>query len=111
MENKLLFAGAKLYRYYGSRIEEIITIDRVTKTQAIAGSFKFKIELSSDGIAKKIPNTESWSFSIYYLETPELIEQYFRQQAIEKLSVFNYKNVSTESLKQILAIIEKETKK
>jgi len=103
----VLFVGAKLYRTNYNDITEIITIERVTKTQAIAkgGTYKFGIEVSSYGTARKLGNTDRWSSSSFYLETPKLQEQLWKQQTVKKLKDTDYSKLSTEVLKELLSLI------
>lgn len=103
----VLFVGAKLYRTNYNEITEVITIERVTKTQAIAkgGTYKFRIEVSSHGNAKKLGNTDRWSSASFYLETPKLQEQLWKQQAVKKLKDTDYSKLSTEFLKELLSLV------
>jgi hypothetical protein len=104
----VLFVGAKIYgisRY--NCIQVIVTIERVTKTQAIGkdGHFRFKINVSEFGTVKRISDSSYYLWD-YYLETPELKEQFWRQQTILKLQKTDYNKLSVENLKKILSIIE-----
>jgi len=68
----ILFVGAKLYRTSYNDIVEVITVERVTKTQAIAkgGAYKFDIEVSDYGTARQLGKKDRWSNTAFYLETP-----------------------------------------
>lgn len=103
----LLFVGAKLYRINYKDITEVVTIERVTKTQAIAkdGRYKFGIELSSYGTARKIGDTNIWSSSSFHLETPKLKEQLWRQQSVKKLKDADYSKLSAKVLKELLLLV------
>lgn len=103
----VLFVGAKLYRTNYNDITEVITIERVTKTQAIAknGTYKFGIEVSSYGTARKLGNTDRWARASFYLETPKLQEQLWRQQNIKKLKDTDFSKLSTEVLKELLSLL------
>lgn len=101
----VLFVGAKLYRTNYNSITEVLTIERVTKTQAISGFNKFRIELSSYGTAYKMGSTDRWSSASYYLETPELKEKLWKQEAVQKLSKVDYSKLSTKVLKELLSLI------
>jgi len=104
----VLFVGAKLYRTNYNDITEVITIERVTKTQAIAkgGDYKFGIELSRYGTARKLGNTDRWSSASFYLETPKLQEQLWRQQTVKKLKDTDYSKLSTEVLKELMSLLK-----
>ncbi len=103
----VLFVGAKIYRTNYNEIIEVITIERVTKTQAIAkgGTYKFGIEISSYGTARKLGNTDRWSSASFYLETPKLQEQLWKQQTVKKLEDTDYSKLSTEVLKELLSLV------
>lgn len=103
----VLFVGAKLYRTNYNDITEVIVIERVTKTQAIAknATYKFKIEVSSYGTAIKIGNTDRWSSASFYLETPKLKEQLWKQQAVKKLKETDYSKLSVEKLRDLLSVL------
>lgn len=108
--NNILFVGAKIYEtsiFYKS-IKQIITIERVTKTQAIAqgGKYKFNIKISESGDVKRISDDTIYTAGNYYLENPELKEQFWREQTVRKLVETNYKKLSTKDLGKILSIIE-----
>lgn len=103
----VLFVGAKLYRTNYKEITEVITIERVTKTQAIAkgGVYKFGIEVSSYGTVRRLGNTDRWSSASFYLETPKLKEQLWKQQTVKKLKDTDYSKLSTEVLKELLSLV------
>jgi len=104
MESKQLQVGDKLYQTsHYKNIEAVITIDRVTNTQAFSGSRKFKRVLGSQNIATVIGS--SWSIYFYQLEDTELQDRLFRQNAIKKIKESDYKSVSSENLKHILEIL------
>ena len=103
----VLFVGAKLYRTNYNDITEVISIERVTKTQAIAkgGTYKFGIEVSSYGTARTLGNTDRWSSASFYLETPKLQEQLWKKQAVKKLKETDYSKLSAEVLKELLSLV------
>lgn len=101
----ILFVGAKLYRINYNEITEVLTIERVTKTQAISGNNKFRIELSNYSTASKMGYTDRWSNTSYYLETPELKEKLWEQETVRKLSKVDYSKLSTEVLKELLSLV------
>jgi hypothetical protein len=107
MSNTVLFAGAKIYRTNYNEIIEVIIIERVTKTQAIAkgGTYKFCIEVTSYGTVRRIGNTDRRTSSSFYLETPKLKEQLWKQQTVKKLKNTDYSKLSIEVLNKLLEII------
>lgn len=100
----VLFVGAKIYKTNYQEVREIITIERVTKTQAISenGTYKFAIEVSSDGTARRLGNTDRWSSGSFYLETPKLKEKMWRMTAVKQLKDADYSKFNTEVLKELL---------
>ena len=60
----VLSVGAKVYRTNYSQITDVIVIERVTKTQAIAknGTYKFDVNVSSSGYVRKNKKGESLLF-------------------------------------------------
>jgi hypothetical protein len=107
-EKRLLKAGDKLYRVHYNDVTDVVTIERTTKTQALSkdGKHKFRIELSSWGSASAMGDTNKWSSAAYYIETEELKEKLFRQKAIRKIRDFDYSTLTTDQLKEILAIVK-----
>ena len=103
----VLFVGARIYKQNYNDITQIITIDRVTKTQAFSncGNYKFNIGLSSYGTAKKIGNTERWTNASYYLETKKLKETLFKQETVRKLSKTDFSKFGVEILKSIVSLV------
>jgi len=105
MESKELQVGDKLYyTSHYKNVDHIVTIERVTNTQAIAGSTKFKRVLSSQNTASVI-GYNSWSVGFWQLENEEMKDRLFRQKAIKEIKETDYKNVPSENLKQILEIL------
>jgi hypothetical protein len=103
---RFLSVGDVVYgenRMYG--IQEVLTIEKTTKTQGVCGDIRFKIEVDSNGKVKKIGQTYGWNTTSYYLETPELKEKYYRQNAVQKLKGFEYSKLSTEVLKELLSLV------
>jgi hypothetical protein len=107
-ENRLLKTGDKLYKVNYNAVVEIFTIERTTKTQALAkdGRYKFRIELSSWGTASVMGDTDKWSSATYYIETDELKEKVFKQNAIRKIKDYDYSLATIEQLKDILVILK-----
>jgi hypothetical protein len=103
---RFLSVGDVVYgenRMYG--IHEVLTIEKTTKTQGVCGDIRFKIDVDSNGKVKKIGQTYGWNTTSYYLETPELKEKYYRQNAVQKLKGFEYSKLSTEVLKELLSLV------
>lgn len=99
-----LKVGDRIYaRNYGS-IVGVYTVNRVTNTQAVCeNGKKFKIEYD-DSI--HTVERSKWNSTFYYIETPELIDMLFRQRAIGKLKSFQYEELTTTKLTEILKIIK-----
>lgn len=82
---KTLSVGSVVYRLHNNEITHIITIDRITKTQAISNngtySMRFNINVSKFGGVTEISASRNY-WEKYSIETPELKEQYLRQLAV-----------------------------
>lgn len=105
MENNKLNVGDRLYKTsHYKTIEQVVTIERVTNTQAFSSSMKFKRELSENGIARLIGGS-SWTLHYWKKENEELQERLFRQNSIKYIKEVDYKLISTDKLKQILDIL------
>ena len=90
--------------HYG--IREVLKIEKVTRTQGICGDIRFKIQVFNDsGRVVKIGQVYGWNSTSYYLETPELKENYYRQIAVKKLREFDYSILSTEVLTKLLSLV------
>lgn len=102
-EIRLLSPGTNVYesRYNGTLY--VIPIDRVTKTQAISkdGKYKFKREIWNDNTVSKINRNSNIHFWVYYVETPELIQKFRKQELIEKLTRVSYKDLSNDVLEKL----------
>ena len=107
-DNLVLKEGSRIYRTIFDKITEVITIERVTKTQAIStnGTYKFKIDVSSNGYVMKIGNTDKSSTVSYYIESPQLKKQLWKQQAIKKLKEIEYSKLHDETIEKLLEIIK-----
>jgi hypothetical protein len=103
----VLSVGSKVYRTNYSQITDVITIERVTKTQAIAknGTYKFDVNVSSNGYVRKIGQTDRWSSAGFYLETDELKQQLWKQQAITILKNTDFSKLSDETLRELLSVL------
>jgi hypothetical protein len=106
-----LFVGARVYRINYGDITDVITIERVTKSQAIAkgGGYRFKIDVNSYGYVTEIGESNRWSSSTHYLETPELREKLLRQNAIRKIKKVNFSKLSLDALNQILSLVGEDS--
>lgn len=106
-ETRYLTVGDKIYEKGNYGITDVLTIGRLTKTQAISecGNYRFRLELDSYGSATKIGPTEIWSSRTYYLETPELKAKLIRQVNIKRLKNVDFNSLSDATLEQILIII------
>ena len=106
MDNTQLFVGAKIYEVSRGTIQRVHTIVRTTQTQAISdiGDTKFKIELSKTGTVTQLAK-DKWDFYTHYLETPELKQKLWRQNAISKCSNADFSKLTNEQLQAILNII------
>lgn len=61
---KLLEVGDKVERIYLKKIEYVYTIDRVTKTHAIAGQARFMRKVKEDSYVTRIGNIDN--SSVFY---------------------------------------------
>jgi len=99
-----LKVGDIIYQTHGKRIYNVYTIDRTTKTLAVSGNAQFKLEYKHpSNIRLKCANT--WDVHSYSLETPELKEQLFKQNAISKIQKAKLEDLSIEQLKEIIKIL------
>lgn len=103
---RLLSVGDVIYMENNYGFCGKITIERVTKTQAISGDIKLRIETLDNGKrAKAIGETYGWNSIRYLLETPEIKERYWRQGAVRKLKEADYSKLSTEVLEKLLSLV------
>jgi hypothetical protein len=99
--------GDRIYKVYTrSEITEVITIGRVTKTQAISedDKYHFHININSLG-ATPIGVRERFSMFSYKLETNELKERLETQNLIRSVSKIDLTKLTKEQLQQIKQII------
>ena len=87
-EKKYLKVGDVLYPKNNYGIKSPIVIDRVTKTQAIAGDYKFRIEYYHSAV--RIGGPSGYNSINYYLETDELKQELWRNTAIYIASTTNF---------------------
>ena len=103
---RLLSVGDVIYMENNYGFSGKIVIERVTKTQAISGNVKLRIETLDNGKrAKAIGETYGWNSTRYLLETPEVKERYWRQGAVRKLKEADYSKLSTEVLQKLLSLV------
>lgn len=103
----VLSVGSKVYRTNYSQITDVITIERVTKTQAIAknGTYKFYVNVSKSGYVRKLGKTDVWSSASFYVETEKLKQQLWQQQAIATLKNTDFSKLSVETLRELLSVL------
>ena len=104
---KKLDVGDIIYgenRIYG--IREVLTVERVTPTQAICKKSKFKREINNNGEVRIIgEDLGAFNKTRYYLETEEIKKKFLRQNLIIRLVNFNYSSLTTETLQKIDSIL------
>lgn len=98
-----LEVGNVVYAHNYGRLQCKYVIDRVTATQAISGTRKFKREISLKGYIICIGGSE-WGPS-FWLATPELDEQWLRVEARDKFTGINFAKLPIEKVKQLLAVL------
>ncbi len=94
--------GDKIYSFYRQRITGYSTINRVTKTQAITHTNKFRRDLSR-GI-RVVGDT--WGVRWYSLATPELDERWENTLIRDKLSTVDFSELDIEKIKRIMKIVK-----
>jgi hypothetical protein len=104
MKTKLQCGDVIYGRSYKSLTKYVI--ERVTNTMAISGPIRFKIEISNDGYVRKI-SAERWANTAYWIETPELKEEYINQRVIFKIKNTDFSKCSMKCLGEILAVLNK----
>ena len=108
-----LNVGDKILKRYGSKADKIITIERVTPTQAIAGNYRFKREQNTEWIFKEIGDSV-WSNTTYEILTAENEREYheFRNETLlsqrKKALIADIERLalSKDKIDRIRAIIE-----
>ena len=89
--------GDRIYRCYQGSPTQVLTIDRTTKTQAIAGIYKFRKKYCK-GTWISIVGEDSFSMTSYYLETPELKAKLKRVNMIRKLEAVRFNELEDDKL-------------
>lgn len=106
-----LKVGDRIYRKSYGKVTGVYVIERLTKTTAVSNNGKkFRIDYSESGWVNDI-GSERWASNSFYIETPELQIEYFRQLAYNKVKSSDLTKLTTEQLKAILDIIEPKTEK
>ena len=88
--------------YYDSLGLNKYIIDRVTKTMAMSGLTKFKIDY--DNIVQMVGG--GWN-SYCQIETPEIKEKYEKYILINKITKINWKEMSLDTLHQVWVLAKK----
>jgi hypothetical protein len=96
--------GDKIYRCYQGSPTQVLTIDRITKTQAIAGIYKFRKKYYENSWISLI-GEGSFSMTSYYLETPELIAKLKRVNMIRKLEAVKFNDLEDDKLQLFFSCI------
>lgn len=102
---KLLEVGDVIYSVSRYTINGAYVIDRITNTQAISKTTKFRREISDNGWIRLVGSAEAWSMASYWLETDELKNRYSRQKFVSEIRAFEFNSLSDEDLKKIVSII------
>lgn len=98
--------GDKVYESHYGEVLRHYTIERVTKTQAISGNMKFRIEVCNNGYVREV-SRDKWSTRSYRLETPEIKDEYTRKNLVYQLKKYDFNTLSLDGLREIAAIINK----
>jgi outer membrane phospholipase A len=115
MEKKELEIGMRLYATNSEKkISHVVTVERVTKTQAIATNakgheYRFKKELPLDSFIKELGTGAGSIYTSRYftLETPELKAKLKRQNQIKFIKSFDFETLNEDKLQQIYSNIVK----
>ena len=112
IQPNVLTVGSRVYRISFSSIVEVIVIERVTKTQAIAknGACKFDINISKTGSIRRIGERNTYSRQSFRLETEELKHQLWHQNAVQACNDTQFSKLPIEDLREILSIIQRSKK-
>ena len=105
-KKKFLEVGDVLYERsgYGNKLVRKITIDRTTKTMAISGTTKFRIDKTS--FIKPIGNYNSFSRTTYELENEENKQEFKITLAIDYLENFKWKELNDTTLLSVLSLVK-----
>ena len=92
---------------YGKSYRDIYkcVIERVTATQAISGSIRFKIDYNGSWVSA-IGNRGGYNRTSYYLGTPELDQEYLRSKVLSRINRFDFNVLNNNDLITINNIIK-----
>ena len=93
--------GDRVYRCYRGTPTHVLTIERTTKTQAIAKNYKFRKEYSKH-VYIRVVGESSYSKASYCLETPELKAKLRRVNMIRKLKSVKFNDLKDSKLQELL---------
>ena len=96
--------GDRIYRCYQGVPKQVLTINRTTKTQAIAGIYKFRKKCPENSWISVIGD-DSFSLTSYYLETPKLKEKLKRVNMIRKLEAVKFNDLEDDKLQLFFSCI------
>jgi translation elongation factor P/translation initiation factor 5A len=102
MTDNKLKVGDVIYEKHSNKFTAKLRIERVTKTQAISGKYRFKIDKIWGGQNADVVGKSTWSVYDYILETDEIKEAYEKQMAINFLKSKNFDNVPAVVLKSVV---------
>ncbi len=92
--------GDKIYRCYRGRPESFVVIDRVTKTQAISGNWRFKWEYADSGRVSVVGDS-GWSFYGYFIETESLNYKFNRLRLVSDIQKKASEDLTDDVLKKL----------
>jgi hypothetical protein len=106
-----LKVGDKIYAISFGKIDCVLTIERVTATQATAkdGLYKFDINVSEIGYVRIKGTSPTWSNVAYKIENEDLKELKFVQDAVILIQNAKVRNLPASALQQIVQIIKDNT--
>lgn len=93
--------GDVIYRCYRGTPINTLIIDRITKTQAISGIYKFRKQ-NFENSWISIIGEGSYSVTSYYLETPELKAKLKRVNMIKKLEAVKFNDLEDDKLQLLI---------
>lgn len=100
----LLNVGDKIVLHYYKQ-KSILTIDRVTNTQAMTGNTKFKRDVADKDFFKEL-GADSWSQGYYKIATPEMIEEVENSMRLQKVKAEIETKIKTATIEQAVKILE-----
>lgn len=84
-------------------LPRILTVERVTKTQAISGNYRFRLKyISSIECLGRPAYSRIW----FRLATDEDVEEVEKAENVARLRKVNFSTLTNKQIKQILKIIE-----